>query len=95
MCECSRAVGLLVLLRSLVLLGDVDVFDQRRVVQDLLEPFVVSVALPPGDDHRGHGVTDEVGERPGLRHEAVDADDERDTHGRDVAEGLQPGSQRH
>src|SRR5215216_1503946 len=49
------AVGLGVLLRSLVLLGHVDVLDQRRVVQDLTEPFVVSAArLPPGDDHRGH-----------------------------------------
>src|SRR5215218_309975 len=32
------AVGLGVLLRRLVLLGHVDVLDQRRVVQDLAEP---------------------------------------------------------
>src|SRR5829696_5245162 len=95
MCQRGGPVGPLVLLRSLVLLGHVDVLDQRRVVQDLAEPFVVSVALPLGDDHRGHGVADEVGDRPGLGHEAVDADDERDAHGGDVAEGLQPGGQRH
>src|SRR5215217_1716937 len=90
------AVGLGVLLRSLVLLGHVDVLDQRRVVEDLAEPFVFSAAgLPPGDDHRGHGVANQVGDRSGLGHEAVDADDEGDAHRGDVAEGLQPGGQGH
>ena len=44
MCQRRGPVGLLVFLRGLVLLGHVDVLDQRRVVQDLAEPFVVSAA---------------------------------------------------
>ncbi len=65
------------------------------VLEDLAEPSLVAFALPSGNDHRGHGVADEIGDRPGLGQGAVDADDERDAHGGDVAEGLQPGSQRH
>src|SRR5829696_7517803 len=87
----SGGVRFGILLRGLVFLGHVDVLDERRVVEDLTEPLVVPFTLPFGDDHRGDAVADEVGERSRLGHEAVDADDQRDAHSGDVAEGLEAG----
>ena len=46
----------------------------------------VERAFPARDDDSGDAVADQVGERARLRHEAVDAEDERDAGDRDGAD---------
>jgi len=37
----------------------------------------IDAALPAGDDDRGYGIADEIGEAAAFAHEAVDAEDQR------------------
>ena len=45
------------------------------------------------DDHRGHGVAGEIGDRAGLGHEPVDPDDQADPGDQVGAVALQPSPQ--
>ena len=74
---------------------------QRRLVEHLVQAFLVELALPARDHQRRDAVADAVGQRAALGHDSVDADHERDP-GRDrlggeerPAERRQRGRQRH
>ena len=60
------------------------VVDHRALVErqvageHLVEPLAVEAVGPVADQHRGDRVAGEVGERAGLGHEPVDADDQAD-----------------
>ena len=61
----------------------------RLIVELLAHAIVVERAFPLRDDHGRDAVADQVGERARLRHEAVDAQDERDAGDRDRADAGQ------
>ena len=48
-----------------------------------------SAPFPLGDDDGRHAVADQVGQRARLRHEAVDAEDQREARHRNRADGRQ------
>src|SRR6478735_3662376 len=61
--------------------------------EDAAGPVCVEGPVPPGDEERGDGVAGEIDQRPALRHELVDAEDEHNAGGRDGADGGQRGGQ--
>ena len=65
----------------------------RLLVQMLAHPLAVQRVLPLRHHHGGDTVADQVGERAGLRHEAVDAQDQRDAGDRNGAD-ARPASRR-
>jgi hypothetical protein len=54
-----------------------------------LQLALVERALPLGDDERRNPVADQVRRRERLRHQAVDAEDERDALDRDRSDGRE------
>jgi hypothetical protein len=48
----------------------------RLVVENLAHPRRVELAAPLADDDGGHAIADQVRQRAGFRHEAIDAEDQ-------------------
>ena len=52
-----------------------------------MHPCLVQIPAPFSYDDRGHAVADKIGQRPSLRHEAIDAKDQSEPANRDIPDG--------
>ena len=57
----------------------------NRSTHQISSFFRIIIPIPLSDDERGDGVADEIGDGAGLRHEPINADDERDASHGDTA----------